>query len=298
MSPTGSTTVAALIGSPVAHSLSPALHNAAFAAAGLDWVYVAFDVAPGQARRALDAMRVLGLGGLSVTMPHKQDVHAAVDEVAPGADALRSVNTVVRGPAGRLVGHSTDGDGFIASLHADAGFDPAGARVVVLGAGGAARAVVEAVARHGAAEVVVLNRTPERGAEAAALAGARVRTGTPQSIGEADLVVNATSVGMGEPADTGAVPCDPELLRPGQLVVDLVYHPIETAFLAAARARGARVLDGLGMLVHQAVLQQELWTGHRPDPVVMRTAAERELASRELAPGPGGTASVGSSEHR
>jgi shikimate dehydrogenase len=274
----GQTAVAALIGSPVAHSLSPAIHNAAFAAAGLDWVYVAFDVAPGRASAALDAMRTLGLGGLSVTMPHKDAVFAAVDELDPGAATLGSVNTVVRRPDGRLVGHSTDGDGFVASLRADAGFDPDGARVVVLGAGGAARSVVEALARHGAGEVVVVNRTRERGEQAAALAGARGRVGAPECVAEADLVVNATSIGMGEPATSGTLPCDPAWLHPGQLVADLVYHPLETSLLAAARARGARVLDGLGMLVHQAVLQQVLWTGQRPDPDVMRAAAERQLA--------------------
>lgn len=280
MSISGQTTVAALIGSPVTHSLSPAIHNAAFAAAGLDWVYVAFDVPAGGAPGALDAMRALGLGGLSVTMPHKDAVFAAVDELDPGAAALGSVNTVVRGAGGRLVGHSTDGDGFVASLRADAGFDPVGARVVVIGAGGAARSVVEALSRHGAAEVVVVNRTPERGERAAALAGARGRVGTPDCIAEADLVVNATSVGMGAAPDVGALPCDPALLRPGQLVADLVYLPLETALLAAARARGARALDGLSMLVHQAVLQQVLWTGQQPDPAVMRAAAERQLAER------------------
>lgn len=280
MTISGHTAVAALIGSPVGHSLSPAIHNAAFAAAGLDWVYVAFDVPAGAAPAALDAMRVLGLGGLSVTMPHKHDVCAALDDLDPGAAALGSVNTVVRGPGGRLVGHSTDGDGFVSCLRTDAEFDPAGRRVVVLGAGGAARSVVEALVRHGVAEVVVVNRTPERAQRAAALAGQRGRVGPPACVAEADLVVNATSVGMGEPTESGALPCDPSLLGAGQLVADLVYHPRETAFLAAARARGARVLDGLGMLVHQAVLQQVLWTGHEPDAAVMRAAAERQLAER------------------
>ncbi|HEU4840489.1 MAG TPA: shikimate dehydrogenase [Ilumatobacteraceae bacterium] len=266
--------VAAVIGHPVGHSLSPALHNAAFAAAGLGWTYVAFDVAPGAAAAALDAVRVLGIGGLSVTMPHKEAVAAAVDELAPAAAALRSVNTVVRGAGSTLVGHSTDGDGFVASLAA-AGVEVAGAAIAVVGAGAAARSVVDALGRAGAADVVVVNRTPARAQDAAALAAAG-RVGAPADVRDAGIVVNATSIGMG----TDELPFDPALLRAGQVVADLVYHPLETALLRAARHAGCQVVDGLGMLVHQAVLQQVLWTGVHPDPAVLRAAAEAELARR------------------
>jgi len=266
--------VAAVIGHPVQQSLSPALHNAAFAASGLDWYYVAFDVAPGAAGAALDAMRTLGIAGLSVTMPHKEDVAAAVDVLAPAAAALRSVNTVARDEAGRLVGHSTDGDGFVDSLAA-AGISVADARVVVLGAGAAARSVVDALGRAGAVDIAVVNRTPTKAADAAALAPTG-RVGGADDVPAAAVVVNATSVGMG----TAELPVDPSLLRPGQVVADLVYHPLETALLAAARAAGCTPVDGLGMLVHQAVLQQLIWTGTRPDPTVMRAAAESELEKR------------------
>ena len=266
--------VAAVIGHPVQQSLSPALHNAAFAASGLDWHYVAFDVAPGAAGAALDAMRTLGIAGLSVTMPHKEDVAAAVDVLAPSAAALRSVNTVGREDSGRLVGHSTDGEGFVASLAA-AGVGVAGARVVVLGAGGAARSVVDALGRAGADDIAIVNRTVGKAADAAALTPTG-RVGSVDDVPTATIVVNATSVGMG----TAALPLDPALLRSGQVVADLVYHPLETALLAAARAAGCTPVDGLGMLVHQAVLQQEIWTGTRPDPSVMRAAAESELARR------------------
>ncbi len=265
--------VAAVIGSPVQHSLSPALHNAAFRHAGLDWVYVAFEVAPGSAAAALAAMRTLGLGGLSVTTPHKQDVAASVDELTPAAAALRSVNTVVWS-GGRLVGHSTDGAGFVASLAAS-GVELDGASVALVGAGAAARSVVDAVGRAGARDVAIVNRTVERAAESAALAPA-ARVGSPADITGADVVVNATSVGLG----TSDVPFDPALLRPGQVVADLVYHPLRTALLEAAEARGCSTVDGLGMLVHQAVLQQQLWTGMSPDPATMRAAALAELARR------------------
>ena len=266
--------VAAVIGHPVAHSLSPALHNAAFAAGGLDWTYVAFDVAPGAAGAALDAMRTLGIGGLSVTMPHKEDVAAAVDELAPAAAALRSVNTVARGDDGRLVGHSTDGAGFVDWLAAS-GVTVGDARVAVVGAGGAARSVVDALGRAGAADIAVVNRTAGRAADAAALTPV-ARVGTADDVAAADIVVNATSVGMG----TAELPFDPALLRPDQVVADLVYHPLETALLQAAAAAGCHVVDGLGMLVHQAALQQVLWTGVRPDPAIMRAAADAELARR------------------
>ena len=259
--------VAALIGSPVAHSLSPAIHNAAFAADGLDWVYVAFEVAPRAGAKAIEAMRTLGIAGLSVTTPHKEDVAVAVDQLSPAASMLRSVNTVARGADGRLVGHSTDGDGFVASL-AEAGVGVANTDVVVVGAGAAARSVVDALGRAGTAEVVVVNRSRERAEEAAALTTVG-RVGAAADIKDAGIVVNATSVGFG----SDEVPFDPGLLHAGQVVADLVYHPLRTALLDAASERGCRTVDGLGMLVHQAALQQQLWTGRYPDVDVMRAAA-------------------------
>ncbi len=268
--------VAAVIGSPVGHSLSPVIHRAAFAAAGLDWSYVAFDVAAGRADEALAAMRVLGIAGYSVTTPHKEQVAAGVDELAESAAALDSVNTVVAGGDGRLIGHSTDGDGFVASLEAE-GVGVTGLRIVVLGAGGAARSVVSALGRAGAADIAVVNRTPGRVGAIVALAGtAHAADDAATAVAAATLVVNATSVGFG----TDDIPLDPAWLRPEHLVADLVYHPLETALLRAAAAAGARTFDGLGMLIHQAALQQRLWTGNDPDVAAMRAAAERELARR------------------
>ena len=169
--------LAAVIGSPVAHSLSPAIHRAAFDAAGIDWSYVAFEVADGQAGAALDAMRTLGIAGLSVTMPHKTAVAERVDRLDPAARALHSVNTV-SWDGDELVGSSTDGAGFVASL-ADAGVGVEDARVAIIGAGGAARSLVDALARAGATDITVLNRTPER-AEAAAALGVRGLAGNRQ----------------------------------------------------------------------------------------------------------------------
>jgi shikimate dehydrogenase len=272
---TGHTRVAAVIGSPVRHSLSPALHNAAFSQLGLDWVYVALDVAPGEAQRAVDAMRVLGLAGLSVTMPHKEAMAAAVDELDPAAAALRSVNTVVVRPDGTLVGHSTDGAGFVASLAAH-GVSVAGRTVCLLGAGGAARAIADALARAHAASVVVVNRTQSSAEATAELAGTVGSVGEMRDVRDSDIVVNATSVGMGGTD----LPSDPALFRAGQVVADIVYHPRTTAWLVAAAAAGAATVEGLGMLVHQAALQQQLWHGQLPDVAGMAAAAERELAAR------------------
>lgn len=272
---TGATRLAAVIGSPVRHSLSPAIHNAAFAAAGLDWRFVALEVAAGRAADAVAAMRTLGIGGFAVTTPHKADVAAAVDEVDDAAAALRSVNTVVLRDDGSTFGASTDGDGFVDSLRAS-GVDPAGACVVVLGAGGAARSIVDALGRAGAADIAVVNRSADRAADAAAL-GASARVGSTADIATATVLVHATSVGMG----TDDLPLDASLLHAGLTVADIVYHPLDTALLRAARDVGAATVDGLGMLVHQACRQQVLWTGVAPDPSVIRAAAESELATRD-----------------
>jgi shikimate dehydrogenase len=269
------TRLAAVIGSPVRHSLSPAMHNAAFRELELDWVYLAFEVAPDSLPAAFTGVRALGLGGLSVTIPHKGSALAQVDEVTAAARAVGAVNTVVRRTDGGLVGENTDGPGFLRSL-SDEGFDPAGRRCAVLGAGGAARTLVHALAGAGAAEVVVLNRTPERAEAAAALAGAVGRVGAAADVEGVDLVVNATPLGLAG-TDPDALPVDPGLLGPGQLLVDLVPNPAVTPLMGAARARGARVAGGLGMLVHQGALAFELWTG-RPGPLgVMRAAAVQAL---------------------
>lgn len=266
-SPTGTTSLAAVIGSPVRHSRSPAIHNAAFRALGLDWTYLAFEVADGAAAGAIAAMRSLDIRGLSVTMPHKAAVAQLVDELTDDAARLDAVNCV-RWRDGTLVGDNTDGPGFLASLD-DAGVDVAGRRCVVLGAGGAARAVVLALARAGADEVAVVNRTPDKARDAAALAGAGGRVGVASDVATADLVVNATSIGMGD----DRLPLDPDLLREGVAVADLVYQPLTTPLLAAARGRGAAAIDGLGMLVHQAAIASESWTGRAPPVAVMRDAA-------------------------
>ena len=274
----GRTRLAIVIGDPVRHSLSPAIHNAAFRACGLDWVYLACEVPEGRVPEALAGASALGIEGISVTMPHKAAVAAAVDELSPTARLLGAVNCVARS-GDRFVGHNTDGDGFLDALAAEAGWSPEGARCAVLGAGGAARAVVLALAGAGAAEVIVVNRTGRRATEAAGLAGGRGRAATAGEVGDCDLIVNATPLGMAGHAGT-SLPLDPALLRPGRLLVDLVYEPAETALLAAARARGLTAFNGMGMLVHQAARAFEFWTGTEAPSAAMRAAVTEALGGR------------------
>ncbi len=272
--PTAVTRVAGVIGDPIRHSLSPVLHNAAFRALELDWAFFAFEVPEGEAPSAIAGMRALGLDGLSVTKPHKAAVLPLMDRLSASAERLGAVNTVVR-QGSVLVGENTDGQGFIDAMRSDHGFDPAGRRCLVRGAGGAGRAVILALAEAGAGDIVVVaGRSPEKAATGAALAGPLGRVGQAAEAADADLVVNATSLGMdGEPAEAVV---DPALLGPGQLVVDLVY-PF-TPFVEAARRQGATAVNGLGMLVHQAAHAFRLWTGEEPPREAMSAAALAAMA--------------------
>ena len=270
--------MAAVIGYPIRHSVSPVIHNAAFRALDLDWVFTALEVAPGRAAAAADGVRDLGLAGLSVTMPHKSDVVRALDRVTSTAATLGAVNTVIRHGSRELLGDNTDGAGFLDALRTDEGFDPGGRRCLVVGAGGAARAVVLALALAGAAEVVVANRTRSRAEEAAALAPGVARAGSPDEADGVDLIVNATPLGM---AGNLSLPVPTTALGPGQLVVDLVYHPALTPLVEAAHSQGAAATNGLGMLIHQAAHAFRLWTGEDPPLEVMSAAALAELARRD-----------------
>jgi shikimate dehydrogenase len=281
---TGTTRAAGVIGLPIRHSLSPALFNAAFAASGLDWAYLAFEVPEGAAGLAMAGMRALGLEGLSVTMPHKAAVIDALDDLTDDAAALGAVNCVARSGV-RLVGHNTDGAGLLDALRIDEGIDVGGRRFAVLGAGGAGRAVVRSLARAGAASVVVVNRSPGPAEAAARLAGAIGSVGTAGDVSGADVVINATPLGMGVVVSTSGasepLPVDPELLSPGQVLVDLIYHPAVTPLMAAARARGVHTVNGLGMLIHQAAHAFRLWTNEEPPLEAMSAAAVAALLHRQ-----------------
>ena len=275
---TGQTGHVGVIGDPVRHSLSPTLHNAAYEAMGLDLVYGAFVVHDGDAELALRGARALGFLGLSVTTPHKDAIAKAADERSRRVELLGAANSVVFRD-GVALAESTDGDGLLSDLATACAFSPAGTKCAVIGAGGAARAVVLALASAGAEQVVVVNRSADRASAASALAGATGRVGEVTDLAGCDLVVNATSLGL--IADEAASDVARELaanLTEGQLVVDLVYRPAHTVFLLRAAERGAVVRNGLGMLVHQAALQVELFTGRTAPIDVMWASVAAELA--------------------
>jgi shikimate dehydrogenase len=276
----GATRVAGVIGWPVDHSLSPAIHNAAFAAADLDWVYVPLPVRPAWLEAALIGIVPLGFAGANVTMPHKTEAADLIDALSEDAELLRAVNTI-RVVDDRLEGHNTDVGGFDRFLRRDAGFEPAGRSALIYGAGGAARACALALARAGLGTLTVAVRAPARAAPLVGIVerfGVAVTTVDVSQVEglEVDLVVNATPVG---------VPAEPEhrslpVLDDDLLVVDLLYDPPSTALQRRARAAGATVFGGIGLLVEQAALTFELWTGTPAPLEVMSAAALAALAVR------------------
>ena len=277
----GGTHVVGIIGWPVSHSLSPAIHNAGFAAAGLDWVYLPLPVRPEWLQPALIGLVPLGFAGANVTMPHKTEAAELIQHRSDDATLLQAVNTIaVRG--GELQGHNTDVAGFDRFLRRDAGFDPAGRSALVYGAGGAARACALALARAGLAELTVAARDEARAAplmmmvEALEVAVTLIRPGDTGEL-TPDLVVNATPVG-GRDAEQ-VLPSLPHL-GSGVLVIDLLYDPPSTDLQRRAREAGATAFGGLGHLLEQAALSFELWTGQPAPLEVMSAAALASLADR------------------
>ena len=262
----GKARLAGVVGWPVSHSRSPRLHGAWLERHGLDGAYVPLPVAPADLALVLRALPRMGFRGVNLTVPHKEAALSLVDEVEPLAARIGAVNTLVVAEDGRLLGRNTDAFGFLEHLRRSApGWSAAAGPALVLGAGGAARAVVAALAEAGLPEIRVANRNPARAEHLAADLGAQVRPVAWEQRAEAAagaaLLVNTTTLGM-----TGQPPLDMPLdaLPPTAVVYDIVYAPLETALLAAARARGNRVVDGLGMLLWQAVPGFEAWFGVRP----------------------------------
>lgn len=270
MTPDGRTRVAGIIGWPVEHSLSPAMHNAAFAALGLNWTYVAFPVEPERVADAVRGLAAAGCAGLNVTIPHKRAVVELCSSVSDAVAAIGAANTLVPDGRGGFRGDNTDAAGFLRALDEQAPLELEGRETLVIGAGGAARAVVFGLRARGA-RVRVANRTPQRAAEL----GDPVPF-APDALAviaaQAALVVNTTSLGLHGDAPPPELPL--ASLGPGQVVADIVYRPGGTPWLAAVAARGARTVDGLGMLLHQGAAAFEQWTGQAPPVEVMREALE------------------------
>jgi len=278
------TRVCGLIGDPVEHSVSPAMHNAALSHLELDYIYLPFRVGEKSLARAIGGVRALGIRGLNVTIPHKVDVIPLLDELDPLAERIGAVNTIVN-DNGILKGYNTDAGGFLRAL-LQKGVELGGKKVVVLGAGGASRAVCFALAGNGA-ELVILNRQQEMdwavrlAASISRLCGREVKplelneSNLKIELGDADLLVNATSVGMSP--DASQTPVDRKLLKPGLVVFDVVYNPIKTRLLSEAEEVGARTISGIDMLIWQGALAFEMWTGLKPPVEIMKTAAVEAL---------------------
>jgi shikimate dehydrogenase len=270
-------------GQPVAENPTGAMQEAAFRALGLNWRYLTVEVPPEKLRDAILGVRAFGMRGLNLTIPHKVAVIEHLDRVAPDAAIIGAVNTVRR-EGDRLIGENTDGKGFLRAVRTAAGVDPRNRRVVVLGAGGAARAILTELALAGAADLLVVNRSAGRGEAVAAELAAKTKAcirfhlwrGVYAVGDDTDVLVNATSIGLYPDVDS-MPPVDFRAAHPGMLVCDVVFNPPETPFLAAARKQGLPTLDGLGMLVYQGVIGFELWTGQKPLEAVMTQALRQAL---------------------
>ncbi|SDW99288.1 shikimate dehydrogenase [Marininema mesophilum] len=279
---TGTVGKVGVIGHPIGHSKSPHIWNDAFAKQHIPYIYLPFDVTPTDLGQAVAGLKALGFRGFNVTVPHKVSVMDFLDEVEKEAAEIGAVNTVII-DQGRLIGTNTDGEGYIQSLQSETGIDLRERRIVLLGAGGAARAVGTALAKAGVAHITIANRTLIKAEELAS----RLRRWTQAEavllehiavpLKEASLLIQTTSVGMSPHEE--ACPIDPDYLHQGLTVSDLIYHPRETRLLHEAKLRGAHVHNGLGMLVHQAALAYRRWLGAEPPVQQMVATLERSLAN-------------------
>ncbi|HEU5396283.1 MAG TPA: shikimate dehydrogenase [Verrucomicrobiae bacterium] len=272
------TRLCAVLGFPIRHSASPAMQNAAFAALRLNWAYLAFEVDPNNLRAAIDGARALNFAGLNLTVPHKLLAVDLVDELDPSAKRWGAVNTI-HFQNGRATGYNTDADAVVTALREDLQLELRGAKILLLGAGGAGRTAALKLASEGVAELFLLNRTASKAEQIAdeirkQFPRVKVAVGLPP--GKVDLVLNATSLGL-QPADP--LPLDEAHFAPGRAgaVYDMIYRPAETKLLAAAKKAGCRTANGLGMLLYQGAKAFEIWTGQSAPLEVMRKALERNV---------------------
>jgi shikimate dehydrogenase len=282
------TKVCCVIGDPIEHSMSPAVQNAALAEAGIDAVYVAFKVRKEECKRALGGMRALGILGANVTVPDKVEALACVDELDALAEWIGAVNTI-KNDNGKLIGFNTDGLGALNAL-GESGTETRGKRILVIGAGGAAKAVALTLAKEGrVSEIVIANRTRENAKELAREVEDKTRVKTrffglgegelKKAVGMSDILVNCTSVGMSP--NSRETPVPKNLLRRELTVFDIVYNPLETRLLREAREVGCKTVSGDSMLVHQGAKAFEIWFGRKPDVGVMREAMLGELKKKK-----------------
>ncbi|MDT8861441.1 shikimate dehydrogenase [Alkalihalobacillus sp. MEB130] len=270
-----------LLGHPVGHSMSPQIHNDAFNKEGIEAVYHAFDVKPELVREAISGLRALQIAGCNVTVPHKLAVMEFLDEIDEEARLIGAVNTIVN-QDGKLIGYNTDGRGYVQSLLEEMNSDIKDKRILIIGAGGAARGVLTALLQHGIAHVAITNRTLEKANSFLALANnfsisaeAIDRIDAEERLHEFDVVINTTSVGMSP--HIHETPLSLTKLRKESVVSDLIYNPLETTFLKEAKSQGALIINGVGMFVNQAALSFEYWTGKKPDREQMKKIVLQQL---------------------
>lgn len=282
----GATRLTGIIGYPVEHSLSPLIHNAAFQALSLNWCYLPLPVKKTELAAALQGLVALSFAGANITMPHKEAAVPFLDEVGSYARMVGAVNTI-RVEEGRLIGFNTDGRGFITALEHDAGYDPKEKHAIVVGAGGAARAIAVSLSLSEIKRLTIVNRTLKRAQELYQLISQHFPSlhveplALDRDLSEvfetAHFIVNATPVGM--PPHQDETPFPTEWIKPSHLVCDLVYYPRETLLLRLAKEKGAQSLDGLGMLLYQAAASFEIWTDKEAPVEVMRAVLEQQLAA-------------------
>jgi len=277
--------VVGIIGYPLGHSVSPAMHNAAFKKMGLDWEYAPFEVKPGDLAEALNGFRSLHFAGFNVTIPHKEAIVPLLDEVTKLARIIGAVNTVVN-QEGKLIGYNTDGAGFIESLKEDAKINPKGRRIVVLGAGGASRAASIMLAEVGAKIITLADIQEDKAKELSEYIGSSFEVDCDyvdvnsqelqKAIDKADILVNSTPIGMKPKIDQSPLANNTKL-HSKLLVYDLVYNPSQTKLLKTAKVAGCKTCSGLGMLVRQGAAAFTLWTGEEAPVKTMWQAGEKAL---------------------
>lgn len=269
-----------VIGDPIGHSMSPDMHNDAFRALGIQAHYQPFHVMEADLPKAVEGMKALGISGFNVTVPHKTAVMPLLDEVDPLAQAIGAVNTVVR-EQNRFIGYNTDGEGFLAGLMAEYDGDVLSKRILLVGAGGSARAIYYTLSQKGAQKIDIANRTAARAEELKKRCPYPVETvvltmeEASKQLANYDIIIQTTSIGMSPHAES--MPLSLDHIRSDAFVADIIYNPIETVLMKEARARGASAQNGAKMLSFQGALAFEKWTGTMPDPSRMETIIYNKL---------------------
>lgn len=276
---TGKTMILGLFGYPVEHTLSPYMHNAAFKSLGLDYCYLPFKVDPRHLKEAVTGIKALNMRGVNITIPHKETIIPYLDELDTEASLIGAVNTVLHAGE-RLIGYNTDGRGFVRSLKEEGGIEPRGKKVVILGAGGAARSIAFSLAMEGVDKIFINDTVGDKAIELSSAIRSKTSIEAlyvkdlKERIGEVDILINATPLGMKK---EDPPPISPELLSKRLFVYDIIYNPPETPLLKEAKKKGAKTLRGIGMLLYQGALSFKIWTGQDPPIDIMKKAIEKRI---------------------